>query len=189
MPTQLIDRYGNYYDADNPLPIGGSGQLVQATASFQRPADTTQYAIADAVANSTTAGSVSPLVFGGMANDIGGTGLITNLLFWKSTITVTAASFRLYLMTSRLATAFADNAAFNLLYADMARVVAVLDFTLRTEGASATVAYAFDDTRRVEYRCDGAETSLFGYLTAEAVYTPPSNSEQFFVRLTARRDA
>jgi hypothetical protein len=190
MPTQLIDRYGQFYDADNPLPIGASGGgLWTATATFTRPNDTTAYAVADAVANSATVANVQPLVFGGMGAALGGSGLITNILAWKAnTAVVTNAAFRLYLMTARLTTAFGDNLAFNMIAADMPKVVAIHEFVLRTEGASSTACFALDDTRRFDYQCDGSDTSLFGYLAAEAAYTPTA-LDQFFIRLTARRDA
>lgn len=187
MGVQLIDANGVAIDADTPLPVSQAGGLWTTTAAFTRPNDTTAYAIADAIANSTTAANVSPLVFGGMASAPGGTGLVTNVLIWKSTATITNASFRLYLLTARLTAAFADNAAFNLTYQDLPKVAGVLDFLLRTEGGSATVAYAWDDSRRIDYQCDGADTSLYGYLAAEAAYTP-GGLDQFYVRLTARRD-
>ncbi len=190
MPTQLIDRYGQYYDADNPLPIGASGGgMVVATSMFIRPSDTNAYSIGDAVNNSTTAALVQSLVFGGMAGATGGSGLITNILVWKAnTAVVTNASFRLYLFNARMTTAFADNAAFNLAAADLPKLMGVHEFVLRTEGASSTACFSLDDTRRFDYQCDGSDTTLFGYLAAEAAYTPTA-LDQFFVRLTARRDS
>jgi hypothetical protein len=67
--------------------------------SFTRPANTTAYASGDLVANDTTAASVVPLSWGieGMQ---GCSGIIRGVRFYKSSTTVTAASFRVHLFTA-----------------------------------------------------------------------------------------
>lgn len=81
------------------------------TASFTRPADTTQYAVGDLVANSTTAGSVAAMQFAG------GPTVIRRARLTKSDDDVTAATFRVHLFSSdptATAPANGDNGAISL---------------------------------------------------------------------------
>lgn len=73
--------------------------LFAVTQSFTRPADTTTYGPADLVANSTTAASVSPLTWG--INHFGKGGfMIRAARLYKSSATVTAASFKIHLFNA-----------------------------------------------------------------------------------------
>jgi hypothetical protein len=83
--------------------------IVNTSANFTRPADTTAYVSGDLVANSTTAGSVSPLTF-----------VIPNRGFklWRvgllrSSTTVTDAQFRLHLYNDSPTCANGDNGAWS----------------------------------------------------------------------------
>ena len=63
--------------------------IITPTDSFTRPANTTQYAANDLVANSTTAGSVVPLSF--PTNQIRLQGIIRRVRLYKSAASATAA--------------------------------------------------------------------------------------------------
>lgn len=56
-----IDPSGQPYGPVNRLPV--RAHVKRATTSFSRPADTNAYAAGDLVANSTAAGSVTPVSF------------------------------------------------------------------------------------------------------------------------------
>jgi len=62
--SKLIHGADGTNDGDvsssNPFPVTGSPR-IPSTGSFNRPADTFAYAFGDLVANSTTAGSVTPI--------------------------------------------------------------------------------------------------------------------------------
>lgn len=70
--------------------------VIVASASFSRPADTTAYASGDLVANSTVAASVAAMQFT-VARVSGGSFLVRRARLKKSGTTTTAASFRLHL--------------------------------------------------------------------------------------------
>jgi hypothetical protein len=80
-----------------------------ATATFNRPADTTAYAIADLIANSTTAGSVVPMSLvtrsgGGILNRVR---LKVNDTAWK------AGVIRVHLFRNLPTVTVGDNGALN----------------------------------------------------------------------------
>jgi hypothetical protein len=81
-----------------------------ASANFTRPADTTTYAQGDLVANSTTAGSVTPLALTA-ARVSGGGGVIRKFRLIKSTASLTNAQFRVHLFNALPTVANGDNAA------------------------------------------------------------------------------
>lgn len=84
-------------------------RIVNTTATFTRPNDTTAYASGDLVANNTTAGSVTPMSF--VAT---GTGFrIQKVEMAKSTASVTNASFRLHLYKDSPTVANGDNGAWS----------------------------------------------------------------------------
>jgi hypothetical protein len=109
-------------DAANPLPTAPAasevhlgqvgGHTATASANFTRPADTTTYAQGDLVANSTTAGSVTPLALTA-ARVSGGGGVIRKLRLIKSTASLTNAQFRVHLYNALPTVANGDNAAFS----------------------------------------------------------------------------
>lgn len=83
-------------------------KIIQATASFTRPSDTTAYASGDLVANSTTAGSVTPMTF-----NVGyGQGLKLYRAGVKfNSATPTNAKFKLHLYGSLPTVTNGDNGA------------------------------------------------------------------------------
>lgn len=78
--------------------------------ALTRPSDTTQYAQNELVANSTSAGSVTPMRFN--CERIGGKGRLFGARMWKSTSTVTAAKFNLHLYTQAPTPTNGDNASY-----------------------------------------------------------------------------
>lgn len=143
-----------------------------------RPADTTAYAVGDIVANSTTAGSVVPIQFNGLAGDRPGRVLAAKI--YKSGTNVTNANFRVHLYNQTPASITnGDNGAMLTSiagYIGHFDVSVVHDFTNGAYGDSAS-----DFPRILD-----ANGSLYGLIEALGAYTPAS-AETFTVKLDIQR--
>lgn len=146
-----------------------------ATASFTRPADTTAYASGDLVANSTTAGSVTPLTFnfGQPYREVLRVRVLT------SSTSVTNTSFRLHLYSNTPASiANGDNGAWS---TSAAGYIGALDVTLDRAFTDGAFGSGLSLTQTPVTREDGQST-LYGLLEARAAYTP-TNAGTFTVTL------
>jgi hypothetical protein len=83
--------------------------IVNTSANFTRPEDTTQYTSGDLVANSTTAGSVVPMTFVVPNRGI----KLWRVSLLRSATTVTDAQFRLHLYNNSPTCANGDNGAWS----------------------------------------------------------------------------
>lgn len=137
------------------------------SANFTRPSDTTAYTSNDLVANSTTAGSVSPMAFS--CN-----GDLTRVKLKKSTSTNTNAQFTLYLYSSSPTVTAGDNGAYASIEAG-----AIGSITLDLTGSPYSDACSGFNTFAVAVPCVGP---VYGLLKATAGYTPAS-AEVFTVTL------
>lgn len=152
-----------------------------ASASITRPADTTAYASGDLIANSTTAGSVTPLEFVSLAENPGGSVAINRMRLRKSGTSVTTCSIRIHLFTASPTVANGDNAAFSA--NKSANWLGSFDVTVTqafTDGAAVVVF----PTLPVLIRMDPGVGSIYGLLEARSAYTP-ANAETFTVTLEA----
>lgn len=162
--------------------VGGK-TVILPIASFTRPTGTTQYAAQDVVGPVTTP---AVLTFTGAGRITGGSGYVTKVVIAKSTVTITLASFRLWLY--RVApTAIADNSPWTLLRADVAKRLGYVDITMATGGTGSDSASGQDTSVRLPFQCDPASSSLFGVLVATAAYTP-ADSEIFDVEITVEQN-
>ena len=155
-------------------------QITNPSATFTRPADTTQYSIGDLIANSTTAGSVVPMAFD--PGNSAGTGQfrLTRLRIIKSGTSVTAANLRLHLYENLPVVANGDNGAWSTDNAahwlgniDMASMLAF------TDGAAGT-ASAVAGSELLIKMYQGK--TFYGLLANLSTYTPAS-AEVFTVIL------
>lgn len=149
----------------------------EPSSSFARPADTTAYASGDLVANSTTAGSVTPLSFT-VAATSGAAAMIRRARLSKTGTSTTNASFRLHLYSSSPTLANGDNGAWSTSeydgYLGYIDIVADQAFT---DGASGVSGVEEINTGTV---------TVYGLLEALAAYTP-SSGETFAVTLEVVR--
>lgn len=162
----------------------GRGAIYVASASFSRPADTTQYAIGDLVANSTTAGSVVPIPMV-VTHAVGGGVKVCRARLLKSGATVTSASFRVHLYRDSPTPTNGDNGAW------LTTVSGYLGFF------DLTMAQTFSDDAQGRgvpsvgdaIRCMPATGSrtIYALLEARATYTPGS-SEEFTLYLECEVD-
>lgn len=155
------------------------GNYNRVSATFTRPNDTTQYAASDVVCNSTSAPAV--ITFAGMARGLGGSGRILTARHIKSSTTVTAATFRLYLYRTA-PTPINDNAQFPLLWANRANRLGFIDFSHTTQGTGSDSSSSMVPFAGIDYVCDAADLNLYGILIATAAYQP-SAQEQHFIEL------
>lgn len=168
--------------ASNPLPVSANPFAI-VSANFTRPADTTAYASADLVANSTTAGSVVPMSFTTAARTTAGSGQVLGARLKKSTNTTANASFRLHLYKASPTCTNGDNGAW---LTDQSGYIGSIDLDISgsngrvfsdpaaevVAGPAVTLPIIFAATA----------TTIYGLLEARGSYTP-GNAEVFTVEL------
>lgn len=154
--------------------------------SFSRPADTTQYAAGDLVANSTTAGNVVPLEFS--ASRGAGRFVVLRAIIHKNAASATAANFNLHLFRSRPTVSAGDNAAIAVTGGDWAGTVEMNmtsgAFTGNASELSKAFAIAGYMTFDLSLLGGSGNRALFGLIEARGTYTPASG-ETFTITLEA----
>lgn len=162
-----------------------AGKSVIISANFTRPADTTAYASGDLVANSTTAGSVSPLSFSSVVRVAGVGALLRKAKLRTGNTSLTNASFRIHFYGTTETSSAGDNAA--IVLPDMANYRGSIDVTLdkaTSDGALGFGVPAVGDSIIVN---PASGTSLFAFIEARAAYTPTS-AQVFTVELELLQD-
>lgn len=142
--------------------------IVIASANFTRPSDTTAYANADLVANSTTAGSVVPMAF-----NIPSLGA----KLWRASInfdsaTPTNATFRLHLYSSSPTVTNGDNGAWLTTNSGYQGFILIDASTLTF--SDTTTGYNAQLTAPLFVAPSASTGKLYGLLAATAAYTPAS---------------
>lgn len=156
-------------------------QVIAPTDSFTRPANTTQYADGDLVANSATAGSVTPLKFS--MNGLGRSGMIRRARIYKSATTATAATFSLHLFDSEPTVANGDNGAFSVatnISSWLGKIA--LDMSSGSEAGASAGLSQVSAAVAIGISKPTAGGVIYGLIEAGGTYTPAS-AETFTVRL------
>jgi hypothetical protein len=147
------------------------GYSQRVESSITRPANTTAYASGQLVANSTTAGSVTP--FGLQAARVaGGSGRVRRVEVYKSGTSLTNASFRVHLYGSLPTPANGDGAAWS---TSRANYLGSFDVTVDkafTDGA-AGVGVPLTGTD-VVFNAASGSANIYALIEARAAYTPVS---------------
>lgn len=149
--------------------------------SFSRPADITAYADGDLVANSTTAGSVTPLKFS--MNGLGRSGIVRRARISKTSNTATAATFSLHLFDSEPTVANGDNSAFSVatnLDSWLGKIA--VDMSSAAEAGASTVITQVSAAVAIGVSKPISGGIIYGLVEAGGAYTPTSG-ETFTVRL------
>lgn len=157
-------------DASATNPLATADIFTNPSANFTRPADTTAYAAGDLVANSTTAGSVSPMSLT-VARNAAGSFLIHRLKLHKSGTGTTNAIFRAHLFRATTTVVNGDNGALSM--AGVANYLGSVDIAVDqafTDGAAGFSSLAMLDMA-VKLASGQA---VFALLEARATYTPVS---------------
>ena len=157
---------------------------IIVTDSFTRPADTTQYAANDLVANSATAGNVVPLQFS-VARLGAGNGTIRAGLVFKDDETLTDAVFNVHLFSQSPSVANGDNGAFA--PTTLANWLGFIPVDIAANGRASSTDSAGRGAPTVAINFDlwsikSAERRLYALLEAGDTYTPASG-EAFTVFL------
>ncbi len=164
--------------------------VIQPSASFSRPTDTTAYAIGDLVANSTSNAAVVPLSWRvGVATSDRHSVYVAGARLRLDNPVVTAASFRVHLFkaTPTFVTG-GDNSAFGTVVATgYANWLGSLDATIVAVTADGVAGMAEPtDGVIIPYHLTGLDPGspvvLFGLVEALAAYTP-KNAGVFTVEL------
>jgi hypothetical protein len=161
--------------SDWALPAGSNvigqvfGAQVTASTDVTRPADTAAYAVADAIANSTSSPTSGGFTLSGMARQSGGSGILTDLLVISSAAPGTPLQLEVWIFDQAV-TAINDNAAFSVSDSDIKNLVAIVPLSLRTIGAN---SQAHAQNLSIGYTCVGS-ANLRYLLQARNAYTPAS---------------
>lgn len=169
--------------------LGGHTIVQAASGTITRPANTTQYASGDLVANSVTAGSVTNLQFTTAARISGGSGLIVGARIQKSTNVVTSAAFRLHLFSvAPTYTSSGDNDPLSTVVVASAKgYLGYVDITAMTGFSDVAWGTGAIDNSRGNAPFVAAAQIIYGLLEARGAYTP-GNAEVFTVSLMALQD-
>lgn len=141
--------------------------------TFTRPNDTTAYTAADLVANNTTAGSVTPLLFT-IPNR--SSCIIRGVRIVKSTTATTNATFTLHLYETSPTVANGDNGALST--SNVGKIGSVACSTMTAYSANGAFTVNSSPTLYV----DTTDQKIYGLLEAAAAYTPGAQ-ETFTVTL------
>ena len=174
-----INYAGLPVSATNPLTVGGA--VLNPTANFTRPSDTTAYASGDLVANSTTAGSVAAMSLT-VTNTAAGSFMLRRIKLHKSGTSTTNASFRVHLYrgSATITCANGDNAAFSTDQA--ANYLGAFDVTIDrafTDGAAGLGIPVVGNDINIK---NASGSTIQALIEARAAYTP-ANAEVFTVTL------
>ncbi len=145
-------------------------QIWNPSASFTRPNDTTSYTIGDLVANSTTAGSVTPMSLE-LGNSFGqGQFRLTRVRLSRSgTNAIANSTFRVHLFSSLPTVTNGDNGAFLPTISGWLGAIDVPVMTLFSDGA-ATVGAAVAGSEFMVKLISGK--TVFALLSALGAYAP-----------------
>ena len=162
---------GTAVSESNPLPV--TGLITNPSGSFSRPADTTAYAIGDLVANSTTAGSVTPISVTA-ARVAGGSFMLRRLKLKKTNVSTTNAQFRIHIYSAAAAITCTngDNGAWST--NQSANYIGAFDVIVDrvfTDGSvgMATPVVGFEMSVDLS-----SGTDFYALIEARAAYTPTS---------------
>lgn len=170
--AEVLYAVVNAFGSD-PLPAGGNhiGKIgadsAVATASFNRPADTTAYAVGDLIANSTTAGSVVPMQITA-ARENAGTGSITRCrLSCNKAGMAGTETFRVHLFKNAPSAANGDNGAFNI-------------------NGLAAVHLGFFEVTLDQVFSDGAKGFAAPYIGSQIIFDAAAGSQLLYALIESR---
>ncbi|MER9883092.1 hypothetical protein [Mesorhizobium sp. M0118] len=111
------------------VPVRGNDGIVTVTVDVTRPADTTAYAVNDAISDSTSAPTVGGFTFANAVRASGKTAILTDLIITSSNPAATALQGEVYIFDTAF-TAINDNAAFGVSDAEIKTLVAKIPFAM-----------------------------------------------------------
>ena len=187
--------------ASLPLPSGAAtsakqddiisalgAKAAQVQIEITRPADTTQYAANDAIADNDP--SITTHLLSGMARANGGSGRIVRACIKTDNVSWTNA-LRVVVYKAAPAGGFiADNAAYDDKYADKASIVGTIQFpgfVPMGAGAADGIRAAVAKGEYLAYECAAGSKDLYFQIWQTGTPTPAS-AQKFFVVLDVEKD-
>lgn len=152
---------------------------IATSPILTRPADTTAYASGDLVANSTTAGSVTPLSLS-LSPVAGGLGFIRHARLLKSGTGVTNAAFRVHFYETVPTVTNGDNGAWLSTRAGWLGSVDVTIDKAFSNGAAGIGIPTLSGLQAIVFKQASAQKRIFALIEARGAYTPAS-AETFTV--------
>lgn len=188
--------------ASLPLPSGAAtsakqddlitavgGQAAQVQIEITRPADTTQYAANDAIADNDP--SITTHLLSGMARANGGSGRIVRACIKTDNVSWTNA-VRVVVYKAAPAGGFiADNAAFDAKYADKASIVGSImfpGFTAMGAGAAGGIRAAVVEGLYIPYECGAGVSDLYFQIYIPSGTPTPASGQKFYLHLGIEQD-
>ncbi len=170
-------------NAASSIPVVTPGDdFATVTTTVTRPADTTAYAVNDALANSTSAPTTGGFTLSGAARVSGGAGLITDAVVTMSTAAATPLVGEIWLFNQAV-TAINDNAAFAISDTNVLDLVGIIPFTTNKSGSNNAASHL--QNLNIGFTCVGSADLRFLVKVLNA-YTP-ANAEVLSVMIKALR--
>jgi len=165
------------------------GQAAQVQIEITRPANTTQYAANDAIADNDP--SITTHLLSGMARANGGSGRIVRACIKTDNVSWTTA-VRLVIYKAAPADGFiADNAAFDAKYADKASIVGTITFpgfSAMGTGAAGGIRAAVVEGLYIPYACGAGVKDLYFQMYIPSGTPTPASGQKFYVHLGIEQD-
>lgn len=158
-------------------------KYVTSTASFTRPTDTTPYADKDLVANSTTAGSVSPMSF--YIPYGRGVEIVRANITRTTNATVTGATFRIHLFKDSPTVTGGDNAGLAVTTNGASYIGFIAVDQSAVDAAIAGVGVGGTQPSTSLTFVTDIDQVVYGLIEAKGAYVP-TNAEVISVTLTAK---
>lgn len=153
---------------------------IKAT-TFTRPSNTTAYAAGDLVANNATAGSV---VLPAFTIPEGGSVLLRRFKLWKSTLTLTNATFRIHFWEDAPTFTVGDNGVLNNAgalavngvanYLGSLELIAAMDRSCNDGAVGWAVPASADFGAEIIFGLKGSDATVHWAVSALAAYGPGS---------------
>jgi hypothetical protein len=182
-------------DASNGLPVlplateahlgQVGGTTVILTASFNRPANTTAYALADIVADNVTAGSVTVPTFTGAVRLAGGSGRVDRVRLRKSSLGLTNTSFRVHLFNAVPTVVNGDNGVFS--SSGNANYLGAVDIQIDQAFTDGSSGFGLSKVGGGINFKPPSGTAIYALLEARGAYVPTS-AETFTIELEIFQD-
>lgn len=151
-------------------------RMVMVSTDVTRPADTTQYAVNDALSNSTSAPTSGGFTFTSAAAVSGGAGIITDAIIATAADQGTLLQGEIWLF-DRATTNINDNAAFAVSDAEIKTCVGKIPFSLEDAGNN---GFFHAQNLNIGFVCNGSADLRF-LIRVKNTYTPVSAEVFTFV--------
>jgi hypothetical protein len=156
-------------DDNNPMPFLSLNRVTTTTVDITRPADTTAYAVNDALSDSTSAPTSGGFTLSSLSRASGRSVMISDVLVMSSNNAATALQGEIWLFDTAV-TNVNDNSAFAISDAENKTVVGVIPFTLE-----AGTNNSFAHIRNLNlFATPSGSANLRFLIRVKNVYTPAS---------------